>query len=92
MYGFKTYQAKELFLSLMRCQGIGAKTSLQICTNNNDLIRQLIVDKNVEELSKCKGVSSKSAKVVIDTLYDFCIVKQILIIQIVNKLHNYLVH
>ena len=75
MYGFKTYQAKELFLSLMRCQGIGAKTSLQICTNNNDLIRQLIVDKNVEELSKCKGVSSKSAKVIIDTLYDFYIAK-----------------
>ena len=75
MYGFKTYQAKELFLSLMRCQGIGAKTSLQICTNNNDLIRQLIVDKNVEELSKCKGVSSKNAKVIIDTLYDFYIAK-----------------
>ena len=75
MYGFKTYQAKELFLSLMRCQGIGAKTSLQICTNNNDLIRQLIVDKNVEELSKCKGVSSKNAKVIIDTLYDFYITK-----------------
>ena len=75
MYGFKTYQAKELFLSLMRCQGIGAKTSLQICTNNNDLIRQLIVDKNVEELSKCKGVSSKNAKVISDTLYDFYITK-----------------
>ena len=71
MYGFKTYQAKELFLALMRCQGIGAKTSLQICTNNNDLIRQLIVDKNTEELAKCKGISSKSAKIIVDTLYDF---------------------
>ena len=75
MYGFKTYQAKELFLSLMRCQGIGAKTSLQICSNNNDLIRQLIIDKNTEELAKCRGVSAKSAKIIIDTLYDFYITK-----------------
>lgn len=75
MYGFKTYQTKELFLSLMRCQGIGAKTSLQICSNNNDLIRQLIVDKNAEELAKCKGVSTKTAKIIIDTLYDFYIGK-----------------
>ena len=35
----------------------------------------MIVDKNVEELSKCKGVSSKNAKVIIDTLYDFYIAK-----------------
>ena len=71
MYGFKSYIDKELFLSLMRCQGIGAKTSLLICNNNNNLIRQLIVTKNYEELAKCKGVTTKTAKTIIDTLYDF---------------------
>ena len=71
MYGFKSYLDKELFLSLMRCQGIGAKTSLLICSNDNNLIRQLIVSKNYDELAKCKGINAKSSKVIIDTLYDF---------------------
>ena len=60
-----------LFLSLMRCQGIGAKTSLLICSNDNNLLKQLIVTKNYDELAKCKGINTKSAKIIIDTLYEF---------------------
>ncbi len=71
IYGFKTYLDKELFLSLMRCQGIGAKTSLLICNNDNNLLKQLIVTKNYDELAKCKGINTKSAKIIIDTLYEF---------------------
>ena len=71
MYGFKSYHDKELFLSLMRCQGIGAKTSLLICSNDNSLIKQLIISKNYDELAKCKGINTKSSKIIIDTLYDF---------------------
>ncbi len=71
IYGFKTYLDKELFLSLMRCQGIGAKTSLLICSNDNNLLKQLIVTKNYDELAKCKGINTKSAKIIIDTLYEF---------------------
>ncbi len=71
IYGFKTYLDKELFLSLMRCQGIGAKTSLLICSNDNNLLKQLIVTKNYDELAKCKGINTKSAKIIIDALYEF---------------------
>ena len=67
IYGFKTYLDKELFLSLMRCQGIGAKTSLLICSNDNNLLKQLIVTKNYDELAKCKNVEDLRGKNLIKT-------------------------
>lgn len=70
IYGFKTYAQKELFISLMMCQGIGPKTALGICRNDNSLIWQLINDKKYLELAKCKNINEKLAHTIIETLYD----------------------
>ena len=71
VYGFKTYQEKDLFLSLMRCQGIGPKTSLQICANDTNVIRQLIAQQDVTNLASIKGISEKLAKVIVETLHTY---------------------
>ena len=71
VYGFKTYQEKDLFLSLMRCQGIGPKTSLSICANDTNVIRQLIAQQDVTNLASIKGISEKLAKTIVETLHTY---------------------
>ena len=71
VYGFKTYQDKDLFLSLMRCPGIGPKTSLLICANDTSVIKQLIAQQDVTNLSAIKGISEKLAKAMVETLHTY---------------------
>lgn len=68
IYGFKNYMEKELFLNLMKCQGIGPKTSMHICSNDVGLIKDFIIKKDYENLSKLKAISPKHSKTIIDTL------------------------
>lgn len=67
-YGFITYGHKELFLSLMRCNGIGPKTALNICKNDLNLIKELIANKDQEQLSQCQAINLKMAANIIETL------------------------
>ena len=71
VYGFKSYQDKDLFLSLMRCPGIGPKTSLMICANDTGVIKQLIAQQDVTNLSGIKGISEKLAKSIVETLHSY---------------------
>ena len=71
IYGFKTYSEKELFLLLMKCQGIGPKTALSICSNDLNVLKELIIKKDIDSLSKCKFINSKTAKNIIDNLYEY---------------------
>lgn len=77
IYGFKTYNEKELFLNLIRCNGIGPKTALSICNNDNEIIKQLIVKQDIQNLAKCHAINEKIAKTIIDELYDYYAKKQI---------------
>lgn len=78
IFGFKTYAEKELFLNLIRCNGIGPKTALNICNNDHNLLKQLIANQDVENLTKCQAISEKMAKVIIDELHEYYAKKQIL--------------
>ena len=59
----------------MRCQGIGPKTSLSICANDTNVIRQLIAQQDVTNLASIKGISEKLAKVMVETLHTYYLVK-----------------
>ena len=71
VYGFKTYPEKDLFISLMRCPGIGPKTSLSICANDTNIIKQLIAQQDIDNLSHIKGISEKLAKTIVETLHNY---------------------
>ncbi|MDR0752790.1 MAG: hypothetical protein LBF02_01675 [Mycoplasmataceae bacterium] len=62
LYGFIDYAEKEMFLKLLQYSGIGCKTSLQICSNGVELIKQLINEGNIEALKNLKGITLKIAK------------------------------
>ncbi|WEK83117.1 MAG: helix-hairpin-helix domain-containing protein [Mycoplasma sp.] len=68
-YGFSAYNQKELFLSLLRCNGIGPRTALNVLKSEVSLIKQLIASKDIEGLSALPNINEKLARVIIDTLH-----------------------
>ena len=69
MYGFKTYREKEMFLSLMQCQGIGPKKALDICKNDVDVLRTMIGNKDAEHLANCQNIDKRTAETIVNTLH-----------------------
>jgi Holliday junction DNA helicase RuvA len=70
MYGFQHYETKELFLNLINIQGIGPKTAINICKHDINLLKNLIVTKNIDALSQLTYISSKFARLIIENIND----------------------
>ncbi|MBC6415518.1 MAG: Holliday junction branch migration protein RuvA [Bdellovibrionales bacterium] len=69
LYGFSSLKEKEVFLSLLKVKGIGAKMALKIlgsCTWNQFLT--LIKEENIKALSALPKVGKKTAQQIILSL------------------------
>lgn len=66
LFGFRTYNEKELFLKLINVSGIGPKSALGILANEDHggLIRA-IEDEDVKFLQKFPGVGKKTASQIV---------------------------
>lgn len=66
LYGFKTKDARELFIKLLSVKGIGPKSAVAILATGNpqDVIGAIEVG-NVKFLSKFPGIGPKSAQQII---------------------------
>lgn len=66
LYGFSTYQSKELFLKLISVSGIGPKSALSILASPNvDETMFAIESGNVKFLTKFPGIGMKTAQQII---------------------------
>lgn len=66
LYGFSTYESKELFLKLIGVSGIGPKSALSILASPNvDETMYAIESGNVKFLTKFPGIGKKSAQQII---------------------------
>lgn len=66
LYGFDTYESKELFLQLISVSGIGPKSALSILASPNiDETIYAIDTGNVKYLTKFPGIGTKSAQQII---------------------------
>lgn len=77
LYGFKSYDQKELFLNLLNVSGVGVKTAILICKNNANLIKNLIFKKSYDELSLLENITPKLAKTIIDQLSESFLIKNL---------------
>jgi Holliday junction DNA helicase RuvA len=69
LFGFSTELEKSLFLSLLKVNGIGPKSALNICSGAKaHQIVQWIEESNVGALTKLPKVGKKSAEQIILTL------------------------
>jgi Holliday junction DNA helicase RuvA len=66
LYGFKTKEAKELFIRLLSVKGIGPKSALAILATGNvqDVIGAIEIG-NVKFLSKFPGIGPKASQQII---------------------------
>lgn len=63
LYGFKTYEERELFERLIQVSGIGPKSALAImATEDHQGLIQAIQEENITYLTKFPGVGKKTAK------------------------------
>ncbi len=66
LYGFKTKEAKELFIKLLSVKGIGPKSAMAIlATGNVDDVIGAIEIGNVKFLSKFPGIGPKASQQII---------------------------
>lgn len=66
LYGFKTLEAKELFLKLILVKGIGCKIAIGIlATGNIEKIINAIETNDINYLKKIPGIGPKAAKQII---------------------------
>lgn len=79
-YGFKIYEEKQFFLNCIAISGIGPKTAMNFLQNDINLLKQLIINKKINELEKLPGVSKKFAYLLVDYLGNY---------YVKNKLENY---
>ena len=63
LYGFKTFEERQLFERLIQVSGIGPKSALAImAANDHQGLIQAIQDENITYLTKFPGVGKKTAK------------------------------
>jgi Holliday junction DNA helicase RuvA len=68
MYGFCHYEKKDLFRRLLTVSGIGCKTAIFICSNDVNIIKQAIINKDVETLTSLPGITPKNARIICEEL------------------------
>ncbi len=65
LYGFLDKTEREVFVNLLKIQGIGPKTSLNILRKNNfSNLVFLIKNEKYQELEKIKGIGSKATLII----------------------------
>jgi Holliday junction DNA helicase RuvA len=63
MFGFSQEKERELFLSLLRVNGVGAKASLRILSSFNPTRLQEVLEReDINALSSVKGLGKKTAQ------------------------------
>ncbi len=67
-YGFYYYEEKELFFKLISLNGIGPKTAMQILKNDINLLRNLIISKDINGLSGLTAINEKIARQMIENI------------------------
>lgn len=68
-YGFSNIAERELFLKVTKVSGVGAKTALNILDKfNEEQLRKVCIDKDLDALKKCKGIGTASARKIIASL------------------------
>ncbi len=66
LYGFLTQKGREIFLSMLKVPGIGAKVSYMILSSlGEERVLEAVEKKDSALLSKAKGVGKKKASMII---------------------------
>lgn len=69
LFGFSTQEEKQLFLSLLKVNGVGAKTAIQILSGTTmSELGRMVEQGDVKSLSKLPKVGKKTAEQMILTL------------------------
>jgi len=84
LFGFTSWNEREIFLQLIKVSGIGAKTALSILSALEPaLLVNAIVNKDIRTLQSVKGIGKKAAEKIVIELADR--MKQF---QIMGKVHS----
>lgn len=67
-YGFINYESKDFFINLIGINGIGVKTAIQICKNNVEVVKKLILNNDVNGLVSLKNITPKYARLMCEYL------------------------
>ncbi|MFH1223948.1 MAG: Holliday junction branch migration protein RuvA [Pseudomonadota bacterium] len=71
LYGFETTAERELFRLLYSVSGVGPKTAMAVISfYSGDDIRKIIVNRDIDLLSKVPGIGKKTAERIIVELKD----------------------
>lgn len=71
VYGFDDKYSKQVFNLLLKVSGIGPKLAMSIINNlEAEAIVSMIINKDVEKLSKVKGLGKKTAEKIVFALRD----------------------
>lgn len=71
LYGFFDIQSRELFLQLIKVQGIGPKQAVKILSSaNSESLSRFILDNDISNLSSIPGIGKKTAQKILLTLKD----------------------
>ncbi|HOK40603.1 MAG TPA: Holliday junction branch migration protein RuvA [bacterium] len=71
LYGFKTIEEKEFFLTLLPINKIGPKTAISIMSHYNfEKFKNLILTEDVKTIAKIPGIGLKTAEKIIIELRD----------------------
>jgi holliday junction DNA helicase RuvA len=65
LFGFETEQEIDLFKLLISVNGVGAKTAMEIMSQNLENVKNAIVSKDTAFLSKIPGIGKKTAERII---------------------------
>ena len=84
LFGFSSWQEREIFLQLLKVSGIGAKTALAILSNiDPPALVRAIVQKDVKTLQSVKGIGKKAAEKIVIELAD-----RMKEFQLIGKVHS----
>lgn len=67
-FAFKNIKEKLFFESLIKITGIGPKTALAILKNDLSIVKELIINQDIETLSELNGLNKKIANTLIANL------------------------
>ncbi len=74
LYGFDSISQKQMFLKLIKVQGVGPKVALAICSMfSPQEFMDIILHKDNTKLAKTPGIGAKSALKILQSLSDFSI-------------------
>ena len=93
LYGFATKQEKQLFEKLLLVSGIGPKAAMNILSSiSPELLIEAIINKDIEKMTRVKGIGKKGAEKMIFNLKDkFDKEKQITVSKGIDQKSNELV-